>query len=110
MFKDVYLKASICTIINEYKNINTNISNSQAHILFDSGAGVSISHPSVAKAYNFPIIKCDIPVKLNFANTTSAIARYYSDFGPILGRVLLSEEVSMTLINFYAIDKYNINI
>ena len=86
MFKDVYLKASICTIINEYKNINTNITNSQAHILFDSGAGVSISHPSVAKAYNFPIIKCDIPVNINFANTTSAIARYYSDFGLILGR------------------------
>jgi len=29
--------------------------------------------------YNFPIIKCDNPVKLNFANTTTAIAEYYAD-------------------------------
>ena len=60
---------------------------------------MSISHPSVAKALNLQIHFYNTPIKLRYANNSTGYAYTFANFGPILGHVVLSEVVTITLIS-----------
>ena len=45
--------------------------------LLDSGASLSVSHPSVAKKFNFPVYKSQSKFNMEFANLSSTTSNYY---------------------------------
>jgi len=78
------------------------------HLIFDSGASISISHPSVAKALNIQIYNYNKPIQLRYANNSTGKAYMFANFGPILGHVVLSESVTITLISTYMLSQRGI--
>ena len=107
---DVYLSSSssnylVCGINTQGQSTH-NIESSM--VMIDSGAAVSITHPSVAKLWDVPILLLSQPTVVHFANNTTAEANYMANFGSILGKVLLCSEVSSTLISAVQISRRHI--
>ena len=101
-----YFNSKISAIIKINTSVNSDINFHTA--LIDSGAMISISHPAIAKYYNFQIYESQISFKLEFANSSTTKSKYYAIFGTLLGKVILTSEVNSTIISPTILSKRNI--
>jgi hypothetical protein len=76
--------------------------------LMDSGAAISLSHPSIARKFSLPMYDLPKMITLEFANGTLETCHKYANFGSIFGRVIICEAVKRTLISTVQLSKRRI--
>ena len=69
----------------------------------DSGANVSLTNYMVAESLNLQLHLWEYPVKIQFANSSVELCKYYVDGGPLLGRIAVLKSAPGTLLSIWNI-------
>ena len=78
--------------------------------MLDTGANLSISHPSLATLLGLEPLEWPSPVPIRFGNSSDAVSTHYVDLGRFLGYVALVESATSTIITKRALHRQGISI
>lgn len=78
--------------------------------MLDTGANLSISHPSLATLLGVEPQEWPSPVPIRFGNSSDAVSTHYIDLGRFLGHVALVDSATTTIITKRALHRQGISI